>query len=322
MAKRVLVSGAGGFIGRWSVPPLRAAGYEVHAVVRRTASREAAPQLRGAVIHLADLLDAAAMAALMETVRPSHLLHFAWVASPGIYWTSPDNLRWLTASQDLIRAFHASGGSRAVMAGTCAEYDWSAGGLCSELVTPLADDRGGPVTLYAECKIAMQKALDRYGCVHGLSTAWGRIFFQFGPAEHPDRLAASVIRSLLSQRAAPCTHGRQIRSFMHVADVGAAFAALLDSALEGPVNIGGAEPVAIAELLREIASQTGHPELLQLGARPAPLTEPAWLVPDVRRLHRDLGFRPRFDLRDGVADTIAWWRQRGDDASPAGSASH
>jgi nucleoside-diphosphate-sugar epimerase len=79
--------------------------------------------------------------------------------------------------------------------------------------------------------------------------------------------------------------------------------------------------VSIAELLREIASQTGHPELLQLGARTAPLTEPARLVPDVRRLHRDLGFRPRFELRDGVADTIAWWRQQVDDASPPGSVS-
>jgi nucleoside-diphosphate-sugar epimerase len=156
--------------------------------------------------------------------------------------------------------------------------------------------------------------------VHGLSTAWGRLFFQFGPAEHPDRLAASVIRSLLSKREAPCTHGRQIRSFLHVADVGAAFAALLDSDIEGPVNIGGAEPVSIAELLQEIASQTGHAELLKLGARTAQPSEPARLVPDVRRLNRDVGFRPRFDLRDGVADTIAWWRQHEDDMSPAGSA--
>ena len=308
--KRALVTGAGGFIGRWSVPPLLAAGYEVHAAQGRGAIRETAAELRGAVVHQVDLLDREAASELVETVRPSHLLHFAWIAVPGIYWTSPDNPLWLAASLDLVRAFHACGGSRAVLAGTCAEYDWSHSGLCSELITPRADDRGNEVTLYAQCKIAMQKALDRYGRVHGLSTAWGRVFFQYGPGEHPDRLAASVIRHLLLEREAPCSHGRQVRSFLHVADVGAAFAALLDSPLQGPVNIGGADPVTIAELLQEIAAQTGRAELLKLGSRPAGAHEPEQLVPEVRRLQRDLQFRPRFDLRSGIADTIAWWRQR------------
>ena len=140
--KAVLVTGAGGFIGRWSVPPLLAAGYEVHAVVSRAASVEVPAQLRGAEIHRVDLLEAWPTAALVRAVAASHLLHFAWIATPGVYWTSPENQRWLTAGQRLMREFESAGGTRAVMSGSCAEYDWSRGGVCNERLSPLADESG------------------------------------------------------------------------------------------------------------------------------------------------------------------------------------
>ena len=304
------MTGAGGFIGRWSVPPLMAAGYEVHAVAGRAAGRAVPGELRGAVVQYADLLDNGAADALLDSVRPTHLLHFAWVATPGVYWRSPDNQRWLTASKHLLHRFAANGGTRVVMAGTSAEYDWTRVGVCHERSSPRAGEGGTPTTPYAECKLALQAALTEFGDAHGLSTASGKIFFQFGPDEHPERLVASVIVNLLLGREAPCSHGRQIRNFLHVADVGAAFAALLSSEVQGPVNIGSGERISIAELLHEIARQIGRPELLRLGARNTPPTEPLLLVPEVERLHEEVGWRPRFTLPSGIADTIAWWRQR------------
>jgi nucleoside-diphosphate-sugar epimerase len=307
--RRVLVTGASGFIGRWSVPPLLAAGHEVHVVLTR-AGRQLPEQLRGAQVHYADLLDVAAAANLLRAVRPSHLLHFAWIATPGLYWTSPDNALWLAAGEQLLRDFQAQGGVRAVMAGTCAEYDWSQAGVCIEGQTALAGADGAPLTAYARAKLAMQAALEQSSAAHGLSTAWGRIFFQYGPDEHPERLVASVIVNLLTGREANASHGRQVRSFLHVADVGAAFAALLDGTVAGPVNVGSGEQVSIADLLFEIATHIGRPELLRLGARSAPAGEPALLVPDVTRLRDEVGWRPRFSLSEGLADTIAWWRDK------------
>ena len=131
--KRVLVSGAGGFIGRWSVPALLGLGYEVHAVLSGNAGRDVPEQLEDAKIHFADLLDDSAIDELTSDVRPSHLLHFAWIATPGVYWNSEDNFRWLAASERLLRSFRAHGGNRVVMAGTCAEYDWSRVEVCDEL---------------------------------------------------------------------------------------------------------------------------------------------------------------------------------------------
>ena len=306
--KVVLVTGAGGFIGRWSVPPLIERGYEVHAVLSRSSTRDIPPELKGAVVHRADLLDLESGASLMARVKPSHFLHFAWIATPGVYWASAANYRWLEASRHLLGAFKSEGGVRAVMAGSSAEYDWTRAGVCEEHSSPLAGDLGGAVAPYAECKVAMYRELERFARMEGLSTAWGRIFFQFGPAEDASRLVASVIINLLSGREAPCTHGRQVRSFLHVADVGSAFASLLDSEIQGAVNVGSGDGLPIAELLEMIATQIGRPELLRLGARSAPASEPPLLVPAVERLHQELGWQPRFNLHDGIADTIAWWR--------------
>ena len=329
--KRVLVSGAGGFIGRWSVPALLRLGYQVHAVLSGNASRNPPEQLQGANIHFADLLDDSLIDELTRAVRPSHLLHFAWIATPGVYWNSEENFRWLTASERLLRSFRAQGGSRVMMAGSCAEYDWSRVEVCDELSSPLANakaatlqrpvatphdavaaasDAAAAVTRYAACKIALQAILADFGREERLSTAWGRIFFQFGPHEHPDRLVPSVICNLLLNREAPCSHGRQVRSFLHVADVGEAFAAVLDSELEGPVNIGSDERVSQADLVERIGRQIGRPELLRLGARPAPPGEPPLLVPEVHRLRDEAGWRPRFTLNGALGDTIAWWRGR------------
>jgi nucleoside-diphosphate-sugar epimerase len=308
---KVLVTGAAGFIGRSSLEPLRAAGYEVCAVL---SPRPDQSDCRGGAlpdidVRHADLTDPAAVDSLLGAVRPTHLLHFAWIATPGLYWQSEENYRWLSASRHLLAAFARSGGERAVMAGSCAEYDWSRVAVCHERSSPLAD-AAGTATPYAACKIAMQRSLEEYGRSHSLSSAWGRIFFQYGPGEHRDRLIASVIVNLLAGHETRCTHGRQIRSFLHVEDVGAAFAALLASSVQGPVNIGSGERIAIAELLQRVADDIGRPELLKLGARPAPPGEPAVLVPDIDRLRGEVGWSPRRALAEGLKDTVRWWRAR------------
>jgi nucleoside-diphosphate-sugar epimerase len=308
---KVLVTGAAGFIGRSSLEPLRAAGYEVCAVL---SPRPDQRDRRGGVlpdieVRHADLTDPAVVDSLLEAVKPTHLLHFAWIATPGLYWHSEENYRWLSASRHLLAAFGRCGGLRAVMAGSCAEYDWSRVAVCDERSSPLADE-GGTATPYAACKIAMQRSLEEYGTSHGISNAWGRIFFQFGPGEHRERLIASVIVSLLEGREARCTHGRQIRSFLHVEDAGAAFAALLASSVQGPVNVGSGERIAIADLLERLARDIGRPELLKLGARPAAPGEPAVLVPDIGRLSGEVGWSPRWALDEALQDTVRWWRAK------------
>jgi len=296
---RVLLTGARGFIGRHAVAALLERGFEVEAVSSQPL--HAAPD--GARWHRADLTDARRARELVARLAPTHLLHLAWYVEHGAFWTSPENDRWLAASLVLIDAFE---GERVVCAGTCAEYDWSAGGTLDETRSPIA-----PATPYGVAKDALRRAAQERLAARGIAFAWGRLFFLHGPDEDPRRLVPSVTRALLAGTPARCTDGRQIRDFLHTSDAARGFAALLASTVEGPVNVASGEPVSVAQLVGWIGEAVGRPELIELGALPSREGEPAELVADVRRLRDEVGFAPTYAPRAAIEQTVSWWARRG-----------
>ena len=269
MTARVLVTGATGFIGTHAVEALRERGADVHGIG-----------------HEVDLLGGDVRGVLQE-LRPTHLLHLAWYAVPGEYWTSTENYRWVGSTLELVRHFAESGGKRIVAAGTCAE---------------------GGTTAYAVCKDATRRLLDSFANAAALSFAWGRIFFLYGPHERPERLVPSVIRALLAGEPARCTEGTQIRDYLHVRDVAEAFAAIVMSDVTGTIDIASGEGTMIRDLVGRIGRQLGAADRLQFGALP-PRDEPPVIVGDSTRLRNEVGWRPRFDLDSGLADTIGWFQR-------------
>lgn len=298
--KRVLVTGASGFIGRHCLPLLARAGYEVSAL----SARPSPGGLPDADWRQVNLLDAKAVADVVADVRPTHLLHLAWFTAHGEYWTSPENLRWVRASLDLLEAFVSTGGHRAVVAGTCAEYDWRYG-YCSEFVTPLV-----PRTLYGASKHALQVILSAYASRFELSAAWGRVFLVYGPHEHPARLVPYVIRSTMLGKPAECTDGNQVRDFLYVSDVADALVALLDSSVVGPVNIASGKPVIVGHVISRIAELQQRPDLVQLGTISRAEDDPPVLLADVNRLSCEVGWTPQYELDKGLKETIDWWKLR------------
>lgn len=274
---RVLLTGATGLIGRHCIGPLEDAGF---AVV--TASREAGDDL------LADPEGVVARAGA------DRLVHLAWYDGARDRWSSPSNLDWVGASLRLLRAFAAAGGRRAVMAGSCAEYDWTGPGRLTE-DAPLR-----PATLYGAAKAATGIAAVAGGKALGVSLAWARIFFVYGAGEPEGRLFGDLIRGLAAGREVACTDGLQRRDFLHAADVGRALAAVLRSPVEGPVNIGSGHAVQVREMIGAIARQMGRADLVRLGARPRPAGDPPLIEAGVSRLAGETGFRPLYDTTTGI----------------------
>lgn len=298
-ARRVLVTGASGFVGRRALAPLAARGFAVHAV-GRGAAPDGTPD--GVAWHGADLLDAAAGRALMADVAPSHLLHLAWYAEPGAFWDARENAAWVAASVGLVDAFAAAGGARAVLAGTCAEYDWTA-------PQPLREDAAlAPATYYGVCKDATRQVAAGLAERAGIAFAWGRIFFLYGPREDERRLVASVARRLVAGERAPVSAGTQRRDFLHVDDVAGAFAALVDSDVAGAVNIASGEAVTVRSIAERLAGAAGRPELLDVGAVAQRAGDPAEIAADVTRLREEVGFTPARTLDEGLGETVEWWR--------------
>jgi nucleoside-diphosphate-sugar epimerase len=293
--KRVLLTGASGFIGRHVADALLRAGLEVHAAVL---PHEPVSDAR-LLVHEADLLDPLGAEGLVGRVRADCLLHLAWYAVPGKFWEAPENERWIGASLRLLRAFGETGGRRAVMAGSCAEYAWGDDAPLTE-----ADSTIGPGTLYGACKHATHVAAAAVARQLGVSLAWGRIFFLYGPGEAPGRLVSEVVGGLLRGHQVPTTDGSQRRDFMHVRDVAGAFAALLTSDVTGPVNIASGSAVPVREIVQTIAEEAGRPDGVLLGELPQRPGEPPTIAADVRRLTEEVGFAPKIDLRGGIREML------------------
>jgi nucleoside-diphosphate-sugar epimerase len=298
--KRVIVTGASGFIGWHCLPLLASEDYEIHAIDLNLQSGN----LVGVTWHQIDLLNFDQTSQLIAELRPTHLLHLAWFVQPGKYLTSLNNITWVQASLQLFQTFRSHGGERAVGAGTCFEYDLRYG-YCSEQLTPL-----NPVTLYGVCKNSLQNILSEFARQTGLSAAWGRIFFLYGPHEHPKRLVPSVICSLLRGEPAYCTDGRQIRDFLYVIDVARAFVSLLDCNVSGPVNIASGNPISLKNIISKIATKINRGDLIRLGALSRPLGEPHLIVADTSRINHEVDWKPKYDLNQGLDETVRWWEDQ------------
>jgi len=280
---RVLLTGGSGFIGRHVATALRDRGHEI--IAPRSAE--------------VDLLAADGPRAVVATARPQVLVHLAWYAEHGRFWEAAVNDDWARATIALIDAFAAAGGRRAVLAGSCAEYLWD-GARCDERTTPIV-----PASRYGRAKDAARRGTEQIVHERGLSLAWGRIFFTFGPGEPSARLVPSVASSVLRGRVAQMTHGEQVRDWLYVEDLADAFAALIESNVDGPVNLAAGTEVSLRTLALAVARAAGNEALVRPGALPVRPGEPERIVASSQRLREEVGWEPRIGLDEGLVRMLA-----------------
>jgi nucleoside-diphosphate-sugar epimerase len=291
---RVLVTGASGFVGRQVVGPLLQAGFDVHAT-----SRDAL-LTPGVQVHNVDLFDSSAVSALLHVLCPTHLVHLAWYTKPPEYWQAPINNDWVRHSVHLFESFVRNGGERFVGAGTCAEYEWGSPVL-SENDTP---ER--PVTPYGVAKLSLFHTGTEIARRDGISFAWARFFFLFGPHEREERFVPSIIDGLLHRQRARCRNGNLERDFLYIEDGGSAMAALTASTVEGSVNIGSGSRYRLEDVARQIGVAMEMEDMVEVDASGPDGGQPASIVANIRRIKNEIGWTPRFDLDSAIERTIRW----------------
>lgn len=291
-AMKVLLTGASGFLGRHVLKQLQRQGIETIMLGRQRPADSAF-----AHFIAADLLAAPDFAAQVKQAQASHLLHLAWYAEHGKYWNSPLNLRWVDATTQLIAAFCAAGGQQVVVAGSCAEYDWSHGD-CREDSTPL-----NPATLYGTSKDATRRLAMAVCAQHQVSCAWGRVFLAHGAGESRERLIPALIDVFRSRRAPFAINAGAARDFLHASDVAAGFVTLLRHPIHGAYNISSGQPVSLAEVASELARRLNADPQMILGLAAERPGEPRLLVGENSKL-KSLGWSPMLSLSQGLEQSI------------------
>jgi nucleoside-diphosphate-sugar epimerase len=289
---RVLLTGGSGFLGRHVLDSLHRQNIETVMLGRQRAANSAF-----ADFIEADLLAAPDFTALVKASGASHLLHLAWYAEHGKYWTSPLNLRWVEATTHLVEAFCEAGGQQVVVAGSCAEYDWSHG-YCREDSTPL-----NPATLYGTAKDATRRLTVALCAQQQVPCAWGRVFLPFGTGEASQRLIPSLIEVFRGKRPPFGVNAAAYRDFLHTSDVAEGFIALLQNGASGAYNISSGQPAQLGDVVRELAQLLDADPQAVLDLTTARPGEPPLLAGENLKL-KTLGWQPALSLAQGLERTV------------------
>lgn len=299
---RIFVTGATGFIGSRVTRQLLEGGHEVAALLRPGSRSTRLVDISSRLDRITGDLSRldGRVGAEIAAWRPDACIHLAWYAEPGKYLDATENLPALSGSLRLIEMLMECGCPHFVGAGTCAEY--------AECHKPVVEmDRTDPQTLYAACKLALCLTGQQLARLGKLRFAWGRVFHLYGPGEDARRAVPALIRALLRGEEFDATGGEQVRDYLHVDDVAAAFVTMAVRGVSGVYNIASGDPVTMRHLMQAVGSAMAREHLIRFGAVPYRKWEPMFIAGNADRL-RSLGWKPARGLHEGLASAIGYWR--------------
>ncbi|MEK9572444.1 MAG: NAD(P)-dependent oxidoreductase [Paracoccaceae bacterium] len=265
--KKLLITGANGFVGQQVVRSLGVTESKLYVVLRKGALIDPLLSKRVEKIIYTDNLFAESVEWWADQCSGiDTIIHLAWYTKPGKYLNSNENIDCLLGSYHLAHGAKIAGVSRFVGVGTCAEYDLTYGTLSVD--TPLK-----PETLYGSTKVALYHVLRDWYRGSSIEFAWCRLFYLYGEGEHPDRLVPYVKRQLLAGERVDLSNGTQIRDFIDVKIAGQMICSIAIGERVGAFNICSGVPKTVREMVLDIADEYSRPDLLNFGARDDNLTD-------------------------------------------------
>ena len=317
LLKRILVTGAAGFIGSWLSERLLGRGDRVvgfdnfdpfydRSIKERNlkAARESAGfelvegdlRDRGAVFRLFDegAFDAVVHLAARAGVRPS-------LADPAGYCETN-----LTGTAHLLEAMREGGCHRFVFASSSSVYG------NNRKVPFHEDDRVDfPISPYAATKKAGEELCHVYHAVHGFSILVLRFFTAYGPRQRPEMAIHAFTRRLFAGHPIPVFgDGSMERDFTYVDDVVNGVIGSVDHVIDEKtfriLNLGESEPIRLARLVEALEGATGCEA--RIDRLPVPPGDVERTFADVSRARELLGYEPRVGLDEGLRRFVAWYR--------------
>jgi nucleoside-diphosphate-sugar epimerase len=232
----------------------------------------------------------------MEGFEPEAVLHAAWIATPGVYLDSNENLDWVRWSRAFAQRLPSIGVRHLAVLGTCIEYGMT-GQPLHETETPLK-----PVSVYARSKVELHSALEADLAGAAMRLAWARIFYPYGPGEHPARLASTLIARALNGQTITLRTPGSVKDYIHEDDVARALLKVVETGCGGAINIGTGQGVTVERVARILAEVVGRPECVWVPECLA--TDPLdHVVADAGRL-RSMGWNPQVELVEGLKQLV------------------
>lgn len=311
LGKRCLVTGGAGFIGSHLCERLFAEGAERVVSVDNLVT--------GSIANLSGLVGRPGFEEMRhDVVEPftvqgplDYVFNLASPASPVDYHQLPlETLRAGARGTEHGLQVAEAAGAVFLQASTSEVYG-------DPLVHPQREDYWGnvnpvgPRAVYDEAKRYGEALVSAWRRSRGLSVRIVRIFNTYGPRMRLNDgrvVPAFVTQALAGEDFTVFGDGSQTRSFCYVQDLVDGILRLALSRVEDPVNIGNPVEMTILEFAEAVRSAAGGGGKILF--RPLPQDDPKQRQPDIGRARALLGWEPRVGLKEGLRETIAWFRKQ------------
>jgi len=288
---KILVTGATGFIGSAFAKLALSRGHSIGGMMRPAETPPKHVPISDRMVWIKGTLAELPWREI-EAFKPDACIHFAWVATPGVYLESPENENHLEWGLNLARRLKGIGMGQFIGVGTCIEYKITNVPL-NEESTPVAT-----TTLYSRCKNALREILEAEARKDGSHFCWGRVFYPYGVGEHPARLCSSIISRLRKSEPVELKTPASQKDYIYIDDLASAWLAVVENRATGSVNLGTGQGVTVREIAQTLARLQGKLDLVRDAAAPVTDAFP-YVVADSSKL-RALGWRPAVSLHDGL----------------------
>lgn len=294
---KILVTGAEGFTGRYLAAELQRAGYEVHGLVHKPVASGKVPGV--SALHVADLSDAAALAAVVNEVQPDKVVHLAAIAFvahgdiESIYRTN------LVGTRHLLEALAQSKAplDAVLLASSANVYGNSVGGVLDENTPP------APANDYAVSKLAMEYAARLYA--GRLPLIMARPFNYTGVGQAESFLIPKIVNHV--RRRAPLIELGNLdvaRDFSDVRNVVQLYRRLLEApaAVGQTLNVCSGQAWSLNDVLAMVREISGHDFEVRVNPAFVRQNEVKTLLGSRAKLDAVVGEVPEITLRD----TLRW----------------
>jgi UDP-glucuronate 4-epimerase len=313
---RLLITGGAGFIGSHLADRRLAKGDRVVVLDDFNEFYDPAVKRGNVAAHRAngayrlvegDIRDGALLQRLFEQESFDAVLHLAARAGVRPSLTQPVLYEEVNVigTLRLLEAAIGRGKPRFLFASSSSVY-----GINSRLPFSEEDPITLPISPYAATKRAAELHVFTFHHLHGLEAVCLRFFTVYGPRQRPEMAIARFIRCLEEGRPIPFYgDGGSRRDYTYIEDIVDGVEAALSAPLSFEIiNLGGAHPVTLADLVRALESATGKPAILdrqpdQPGDVPATYAA-------VEKAQKLLGFQARVPLEEGLRRSVEWYRNQ------------
>ena len=263
-SKKVIVSGATGFIGQHLIPILLKDGYEVLAISRSQKRAESLPWFKDVKFVSYDFHSDQQ---ITEVEGFRGLIHLAWQDLPN-YDSSVHLKKNLPCSYKFIESLLNKGVNQVLISGTCFEYGLKSGAISSSSTTE-------PTTLYATAKDTLRKKLTSLSLNKDFNLQWARIFYMFGKGQNSNSIISQLDFAIKNkQKVFRMSGGEQIRDYLPVEKASEKLSNLYKSGNKGIFNICSGKPISIRNLVESYIEKKNSNIIPKYGYYPYSVYEP------------------------------------------------